>query len=157
MNAGVTSGFHRPFNAGMDSGQPGMLFQVVPSADPGPTADFIQWWILAGNRFLVPEDRSHRLPLNEIPPEAVQRQSAPHPPRPNVPDMPDNRRPARRMMVGTRTTARDWQWLDDALAEDAPPPPPTQRDRRMPVSYECRRGAGRPCKGGRAGRGRGVG
>ncbi|MED6179900.1 hypothetical protein PIB30_005360 [Stylosanthes scabra] len=81
------------------------LFQVVPSVDPGLTADFIRWWILAGNRYLVPEDRSHRLPPDEIPPEAVQRQSALHPPRPNVPDVPDNRRPARRMMVGTRTTA----------------------------------------------------
>ncbi|MED6209285.1 hypothetical protein PIB30_053197 [Stylosanthes scabra] len=31
------------------------------------------------------------------------------PPRPDVPHVPDNRRPARRVMVGTRTTARDWQ------------------------------------------------
>ncbi|MED6214227.1 hypothetical protein PIB30_100916 [Stylosanthes scabra] len=113
------------------------LFQVVPSADPGPTADFIRWWILAGNRYLVPDDLFHRLPPDEIPVEAVQRQ-----------------RPAKRMMVGTRTTARDWQWLDDALAEDAPAAPPTQRNRRMPVSYGCRRGAGRPRRGSRAGRGR---
>ncbi|MED6120668.1 hypothetical protein PIB30_022950 [Stylosanthes scabra] len=59
--------------------------------------------------------------------------------------------------VGTRTTARDWQWLDDALAEDVPAAPPTQRNRCMPVSYGCRRGAGKPRKGGRAGRGRGEG
>ncbi|MED6197561.1 hypothetical protein PIB30_057555 [Stylosanthes scabra] len=126
------------------------LYQVVPSTDPGPTADFIRWWILAGNRYLVPEDLFHRLPPEEIPIEAVQRQSAPHPPRP---DVPDNKRPVRRMMVGTRTTARDWQWLDDALAEDAPAAPPTQRNRRMPVRYGCWRGAGRPRRGGRAGKG----
>ncbi|MED6121668.1 hypothetical protein PIB30_032324 [Stylosanthes scabra] len=141
----------------MDSGQPGMeqLFQVVPFTDPGPTANFIWWWILAGNRYLVPEDLFHRLSPDEISVEAVQRQSAPHPPRPDVPDVPDNRRPAKRMMVGTRITTRDWQWLDDALAEDAPAAPPTQRNRRMPVSYGSRRGASRPHRGGRAGRGRG--
>ncbi|MED6180095.1 hypothetical protein PIB30_007254 [Stylosanthes scabra] len=69
----------------------------------------------------------------------------------------DNRRPAKRMMVGTRTIARDWQWLDDMMAEDAPAAPPTQKNRRMPVSYACRRGAGRPRRGGRAGRGRAEG
>ncbi|MED6138184.1 hypothetical protein PIB30_071907 [Stylosanthes scabra] len=129
------------------------LFQVVPSADPGPTADFIRWWIFAGRTYLVPADRFHRLPPDEIPVEGVQRQASPHPPRPDMPHVPDNRRPTRRMMVGTRTTARDWQWLDDVMAEDAPVAPPTQKNRRMPVSYGCRRGAGRPCRGGRAGRG----
>ncbi|MED6108347.1 hypothetical protein PIB30_023115 [Stylosanthes scabra] len=123
------------------------LFQVLPSADPGPTADFIRWWILAGRRYLVPADRFHRLPPDEIPVEAVQRQSAPHPPRPDVPLVPDNRRPARRMMVGTKTTARDWQWLDECMAEDAPAVPPTQKNRRMPLSYGCRRGAGRLRRG----------
>ncbi|MED6119488.1 hypothetical protein PIB30_012395 [Stylosanthes scabra] len=130
------------------------LFQVVPSADPGPTADFIRWWILAGRRYLVPADCFYHFPPNEIPIEATQRQSGPHPPCPDVPHLSDNRRPARRMMVGTRTTARDWQWLDDMMAEDAPAAPPTQKNRRMPVSYACRRGAGRPRRGGRAGRGR---
>ncbi|MED6109573.1 hypothetical protein PIB30_034980 [Stylosanthes scabra] len=57
-------------------------------------------------------------------------------------------------MVGTRTTALDWQWLDDIMAEDAPAAPPMQKIRRMPVSYACRRGAGRPRRGGR-GRGEG--
>ncbi|MED6193565.1 hypothetical protein PIB30_020709 [Stylosanthes scabra] len=101
------------------------LFQVVPSADPGPTADFIRWWILAGRRYLVPADRFHHLPPHEIPVEATQRQSGPHPARPDLPHVPDNRRPARRMMVGTRTTAWDWQWLDDMMGEDAPAAPPT--------------------------------
>ncbi|MED6192477.1 hypothetical protein PIB30_010412 [Stylosanthes scabra] len=128
MDAGVTSGFRKPFSAGMHSRQPDMqLFEVVQSADPDHTADFIQWWILTDRRYLVPADRFHHL----------------HPTR--------SRRPARRMMVGTRTTARDWQWLNDIMTEDAPAAPPTQKNRRMPVSYGCRRGAGRPR---RASRGR---
>ncbi|MED6216067.1 hypothetical protein PIB30_004097 [Stylosanthes scabra] len=130
------------------------LFQVVQSADPGPTVDFIQWWILIGKRYLVLADRFHHLPPDEMPVEATQRQSGPHPPRP---DVPVNRRSARRMMVGTRTTAWDWQWLDDMMAEDVPAAPPTQKNRCMPVSYACRRGAGRPRRGGIAGKGCGEG
>ncbi|MED6107127.1 hypothetical protein PIB30_011142 [Stylosanthes scabra] len=133
------------------------LLEVVQSADPGPTADFIRWWILAAKRYLVPADRFHQLPPDEIPVEATQRQSGPHSARPDVPHVPDNRRPARRMMVGTRTTARDWQWLDDIMDEDVPAAPPTQKNRHMPVSYACRRGAGRPRRGGRASRGSGEG
>ncbi|MED6106147.1 hypothetical protein PIB30_002038 [Stylosanthes scabra] len=56
---------------------------------------------------------------NQIPVEATQRQSGPHSARPDVPHVSDNRRPGRRMMLGTRTTARDWQWLEDMMAEDA--------------------------------------
>ncbi|MED6200172.1 hypothetical protein PIB30_082530 [Stylosanthes scabra] len=59
-------------------------------------------------------------PAEDISVDATQRQSAPHPERPVVPDVPDNKRPGRRMMVGTRTTARDWQWLDEMMAEDTP-------------------------------------
>ncbi|MED6175591.1 hypothetical protein PIB30_079822 [Stylosanthes scabra] len=108
-------------------------------------------------RYLVPPDRFHHLPPDEIPVEATQRQSGPYPPRPDVPHVSDNRRPARRMMVGMRTTAPDWQWLDDMLAEGAPVAPSTQKNRLMPVSYGCRRGADKPRRGGRAGRGRGEG
>ncbi|MED6171137.1 hypothetical protein PIB30_037951 [Stylosanthes scabra] len=115
------------------------LFEIVQSADPGPTADFIQWWILATRRYLVPADRFYHLPPDEIP---------------DVTHVPDNRQPGRRRMVRTRTTVRDWQWLDDIMAEDAPAAPPTQKIRRMPESYARRRGAGRPRRGGRAGRGR---
>ncbi|MED6206809.1 hypothetical protein PIB30_030125 [Stylosanthes scabra] len=74
-----------------------------------------------------------------------------------MPHVPDNRRPGRSMMVGTRTTARDWQWLEDIMVEDVPTAPPTQKIRRMPESYARRRGAGRPRRGGRVGRGRGEG
>ncbi|MED6108501.1 hypothetical protein PIB30_024530 [Stylosanthes scabra] len=42
-------------------------------------------------------------------------------------------------MVGTRTTARDWQWLDEMMDVDAPAVRPTQRIRRMPEDYGRRR------------------
>ncbi|MED6195024.1 hypothetical protein PIB30_034162, partial [Stylosanthes scabra] len=83
------------------------LFDVAQSVDPGPSADFLQWWILAAKRYLVPAGPYHRLPPDEISIEATQRQSAPHPERPVVPHVLDNRRPGRRMMVVTRTTAQD--------------------------------------------------
>ncbi|MED6166792.1 hypothetical protein PIB30_112890, partial [Stylosanthes scabra] len=41
-----------------------------------------------------------------------------HEPLLRVDDVPDNRRPERRMRVGTRTTARDWQWVNQAMEED---------------------------------------
>ncbi|MED6199668.1 hypothetical protein PIB30_078077 [Stylosanthes scabra] len=41
------------------------------------------------------------------------------------------RRPAMRMMVGTRTTTRDWHWLDEMMADDVQAAPPTQRIKRM--------------------------
>ncbi|MED6146856.1 hypothetical protein PIB30_038506 [Stylosanthes scabra] len=50
------------------------------------------------------------------------------------------RQPGRRMMVGMSTTARDWQWLDEMMGEDAPAERPTQKIRRMPKSYGRRRG-----------------
>ncbi|MED6208529.1 hypothetical protein PIB30_045929 [Stylosanthes scabra] len=84
------------------------LFEVAKSADPDPSADFLQWWILAARRYLVPARPYHHLPADEIPVEATQRQSTPHPERPSVPDVPDNRRHRKRMMVKTRTTTRDW-------------------------------------------------
>ncbi|MED6169873.1 hypothetical protein PIB30_025287 [Stylosanthes scabra] len=83
------------------------LFDVAQSADPGPTAYFLQWWIIAARRYLVLDGPYHRLPPDEIPVEAIQRQSAPHLERPDVPHVPDNRQLGRRMMVGTKTTARD--------------------------------------------------
>ncbi|MED6205264.1 hypothetical protein PIB30_016247 [Stylosanthes scabra] len=79
------------------------------------------------------------------------------PVRPDMPHALDNRRPRRRMMVGTRTTAWNRQWLEDMMAEDSPVAPPTQKIRRMPETYARRRGADRPRRGGRAGRSRGEG
>ncbi|MED6106157.1 hypothetical protein PIB30_002048 [Stylosanthes scabra] len=84
------------------------LFEVAQSNDPGPSADFLRWWYLATRRYLVPAGPNHHLPANEIPVEATQRLLAPDPERLAVPDVPDNSRPGWKMMVGTRTTARDW-------------------------------------------------
>ncbi|MED6198084.1 hypothetical protein PIB30_062732 [Stylosanthes scabra] len=53
-------------------------------------------------------------------------------------------------MVGTRTTARDWQWLEDMMTEDAPAEQLMQKVRRMPETYARWRGVGRPRRGGRA-------
>ncbi|MED6135350.1 hypothetical protein PIB30_045610 [Stylosanthes scabra] len=124
------------------------LFDVAQSDDPGSSADFFQWWFLTMMSYLIPAGPCHHLPADDIPVDATLRQSAPHPERPVVPDVPDNRRPTRRMMVGTRTTARDWQWLDEMMAEDASAVRPTQRIRRMPEGRERRRGG--------IGRGEGV-
>ncbi|MED6169610.1 hypothetical protein PIB30_022828 [Stylosanthes scabra] len=126
------------------------LFEVALSDNPGSSADFLWWWYLAARRYLVPAGPYHHLPADEIPVEATQKQLASHPERPTVPDVPDNRRSGRRMMVGTRPTARDWQWLDDMIGEDASAERSTQKIRRMPESYGRRRG-------GRGGRGRGEG
>ncbi|MED6201135.1 hypothetical protein PIB30_091931 [Stylosanthes scabra] len=57
---------------------------------------------------------------------------------------PDNSRPERRRMVGTRTTARDWQWVDEMLGDDDSTP---RRARRMPEGGGRRGGR----RGGRAG------
>ncbi|MED6193490.1 hypothetical protein PIB30_019963 [Stylosanthes scabra] len=130
---GVTSGFRRRISAGMVSGQP----------------DFLQWWILTSRRYFVSAGPYHRLSLDEIPVEITQRQSTPHPVRHDVPHVQDNRRLGRRVMVRTRTTARDWQWLDKMMAEDAPTKRPAQKIRRMPEGYGRRRRAGRASRGGR--------
>ncbi|MED6132971.1 hypothetical protein PIB30_023869 [Stylosanthes scabra] len=81
------------------------LFDVAKSDDPGLVADFLQWWFLAARRYLVPVGPYHQLPGDDIPVNATQRPSAPYRERPVV---PNNRRLARRLMVDTRTTARDW-------------------------------------------------
>ncbi|MED6152377.1 hypothetical protein PIB30_091486 [Stylosanthes scabra] len=110
-----------------------------------------QWWPQKLPP-LVPSPAGpfHQLPADDIPVDATQRLSAPHPHRPVVPDVLDNRRPARRMMVGTMTTARDWKWLDEMMANNVQAVPPTRRIRRMAE------GRGRP-RGWRGGRGRGEG
>ncbi|MED6153618.1 hypothetical protein PIB30_103870, partial [Stylosanthes scabra] len=126
------------------------LFEVAQPDDPGPSADVLRWWFLAGKRYLVPIGPFHQLPGDDISVNATQRQSAPHPHRTVVADVPDNRRPARRMMVGTRTTALEWQWLDQLMADDAQVAPLTQHIRRTAE------GGGRR-RGGRGDRGRGEG
>ncbi|MED6194840.1 hypothetical protein PIB30_032270 [Stylosanthes scabra] len=95
------------------------VFEVAQSGDPGASADFLRWWYLTRKRYLAPANAFHQLPSNEISVEATQRQTAPHPQRSQVANVLDNKRPGGRMMVDTRTTARDWQWLDEMMVEDA--------------------------------------
>ncbi|MED6140115.1 hypothetical protein PIB30_090060, partial [Stylosanthes scabra] len=68
--------------------------------DLGPSTDYLRWWYLAGRRFLAPADTFYPRPADEIPPEAIQRLSDTPPRATQVDDVPDNRRPDRRHMVG---------------------------------------------------------
>ncbi|MED6200305.1 hypothetical protein PIB30_083755 [Stylosanthes scabra] len=84
--------------------------------------------------------------------EASQRVPTAHEPLLRVDDVPDNRRPERRMRVGTRTTARDWQWVNQAIEEDGEVDVAPQRVHRLPEAA-----IGRRRRGGRGGQGRGGG
>ncbi|MED6147527.1 hypothetical protein PIB30_044787, partial [Stylosanthes scabra] len=118
-------------------------FIVEEVQDPGPSADYFRWWFLAGKRYLAPANPMFPRPPDEIPPDAFDR-VADTPDTYWVDDAPDNRRPQRRRMVGTRTTARNWQWVDEMLGDDVPAP---RRARRMPEGGGRRGGR----RGGRAG------
>ncbi|MED6216051.1 hypothetical protein PIB30_004082 [Stylosanthes scabra] len=87
---------------------------------------------------------------DEIPVDATQRQTAPHPRRSHVSDVPDRRRLGRQMIVGTRTTMRDCQWVEEMMADDAEAAAPARCPRRMLEG--SRRGRSRS-----NGRGRGEG
>ncbi|MED6212189.1 hypothetical protein PIB30_080830 [Stylosanthes scabra] len=83
--------------------------------------------------------RSLPRPPDKIPPEAIQRVADTPIGGNQVDDVPDNRRPGRRRMVGTRTTDRDWQWLDEMLGDEVAAP---RRVRRMPEDGGRRGGRG---------------
>ncbi|MED6190802.1 hypothetical protein PIB30_109556, partial [Stylosanthes scabra] len=86
--------------------------------DPGASELYLRWWFLAGKRFLGADAAHADVRLTQLPVEASQRVPTAHEPLLRVDDVPDNRRPKRRMRVGTRTTARDWQWVNQAMEED---------------------------------------
>ncbi|MED6122227.1 hypothetical protein PIB30_037822 [Stylosanthes scabra] len=111
-------------------------FTVEEVQDPGPSADYFRWWFLAGKRYLAPANPLFPRPPDEIPPEAFDR-VANTPDTYRFDDAPDNRRAERRRMVGMRTTARDWQWVDEMLGDDVPAP---RRARRMPEGGSRRGG-----------------
>ncbi|RYQ94838.1 hypothetical protein Ahy_B08g089787 [Arachis hypogaea] len=87
-------------------------------ADPGPSADYLDWWFREAQRFLSPGAAFADPRGTQIPLEAFQRGSSQVPCRSQLPDMPDNRRVERRRRVGTRDTGREWRWLHDAMQED---------------------------------------
>ncbi|MED6222210.1 hypothetical protein PIB30_062171 [Stylosanthes scabra] len=106
------------------------MYDIYSRGSPGsgPIADYLRWWYLAARRFLAPDDAFYSRPLDEIPPEAIQRVADTLTRGTQVDDVPDNRHPDRRLMVGMRTTDRDWQWLDEMMGEEAAAP---RRVRRM--------------------------
>ncbi|QHO28580.1 uncharacterized protein DS421_7g217950 [Arachis hypogaea] len=86
-------------------------------ADPGPSAEYLDWWCRVAHRFLSPEvafQDPRPIVLTE---EARHRGSSQAPPMVQVVDRPDNRRVDRRRRIGTRTTDREWRWLADQLDE----------------------------------------
>ncbi|RYR39541.1 hypothetical protein Ahy_A09g045098 [Arachis hypogaea] len=87
-------------------------------ADPGPLAEYLDWWCRVAYRFLSPEvafQDPRPIVLTE---EARHRGSSQAPPMVQVVDRPDNCRVDRRRRIGTRTTDREWRWLADRLEED---------------------------------------
>ncbi|RYR40477.1 hypothetical protein Ahy_A09g046233 [Arachis hypogaea] len=89
-------------------------------ADPGPSAEYLDWWCRVAYRFLSPEvafQDPRPIVLTE---EARHRGSSQAPPMVQVVDRPDNRRVDRRRRISTRTTDREWRWLADRLEEDQP-------------------------------------
>ncbi|XP_016207538.1 serine/threonine-protein phosphatase 7 long form homolog [Arachis ipaensis] len=77
-------------------------------ADPGPSANYLDWWFREAQQFLSPGAAFADPRGTQIPPEAFQRGSSQVPRRSQLPDMPDNRRVERRRRVGTRDTGREW-------------------------------------------------
>ncbi|RYR77510.1 hypothetical protein Ahy_A01g001996 [Arachis hypogaea] len=112
------------------------LYSVIPVqrvVDPGPSAEYLDWWCRVAHRFLsadVAFQDPRPIVLTE---EALHRGSSQAP--------PGCTRVNRRHRIGTRTTDREWRWLVDRLDEDQPIPGvgdavdhrvPRRRARRQP-------------------------
>ncbi|RYQ85043.1 hypothetical protein Ahy_B10g104531 isoform F [Arachis hypogaea] len=110
------------------------VISIERVADPGPSADYLDWWYREAQRFLSLGAAFADPRGTQIPPEAYQRGSSQVPRRSQLPDMPDNRRVERRRRVGTRDTGRDWRWLHDAMQEDD-----AGGDARAEVDHRVRR------------------
>ncbi|RYR46837.1 hypothetical protein Ahy_A07g032679 [Arachis hypogaea] len=94
------------------------VISIERVADPGPSADYLDWWYREAHRFLSPGAAFADPRGTEIPQEALQRGSSQVPRRSQLPDMPDNRRVERHRRVGTRQSGREWRWIYDMLYED---------------------------------------
>ncbi|RYR05064.1 hypothetical protein Ahy_B06g084914 [Arachis hypogaea] len=117
--------------------------------DPGPSAEYLDWWCRVAHRFLSPDvafQDPRPIVLTE---EARHRGSSQAPPRVHVYDRPDNRRVDRRRRIGTCTTDREWREFADRLEEDVPDAEPAdavdyrvpRRRGRRPPARPIRRGA----------------
>ncbi|KAL4349839.1 hypothetical protein AHAS_Ahas10G0082100 [Arachis hypogaea] len=94
------------------------VISIERVADPGPSADYLDWWYRGAHRFLSPGAAFTDPRGTEIPEEALQRGSSQVPRRSQLPHMPDNRRVERRRRVGPRESGREWRWIYDMLHED---------------------------------------
>ncbi|RYQ83398.1 hypothetical protein Ahy_B10g102078 [Arachis hypogaea] len=106
-----------PLNIDWLHAKDGRVLPVDRVADPGPSAEYLDWWCRVAHRFLSPEvafQDPRPIVLTE---EARHRGSSQAPPMVQVVDRPDNRRVDRRRRIGTRTTDREWRWLADQLDE----------------------------------------
>ncbi|RYR78905.1 hypothetical protein Ahy_A01g003769 [Arachis hypogaea] len=86
--------------------------------NPGPSAEFLDWWYRVVHRILSPEIAFADLRPVEVPEDAVLRGSSQAPVRVPVSDMPNNRHLEWRQHIGTRATDREWRWLDDMMQEE---------------------------------------
>ncbi|RYQ89965.1 hypothetical protein Ahy_B09g096330 isoform A [Arachis hypogaea] len=93
-----------------------LRFDVV--ADPGPSHEFLEWWLQHGKRFLSPDMHLGDPRAVPIPVEASQRGVGRVPDMDRPEDVPDRRRVERRTRVGTRRSQRDWNWLEHAMDDD---------------------------------------
>ncbi|XP_020959212.1 serine/threonine-protein phosphatase 7 long form homolog [Arachis ipaensis] len=82
-----------------------LRFDVV--ADPGPSHEFLEWWLQHGKRFLSAEMHLGDPRAVPIPVEASQRGAGRVLDMDRPEDVPDRRRVERRARVGTRRSQRD--------------------------------------------------
>ncbi|RYQ98693.1 hypothetical protein Ahy_B07g086454 isoform A [Arachis hypogaea] len=94
------------------------VLSIQRVADPGPSVEYLDWWYRVAHRILSPGNTFTDPRPVEITEDAILRGSSQAPVRVSALDMPDNRRVERRRCIGTRTTDREWRWLDDIMQED---------------------------------------
>ncbi|QHN80968.1 uncharacterized protein DS421_20g682780 [Arachis hypogaea] len=90
--------------------------QRVP--DPGPSAEYLDWWHRVAHRILSPGIAFADPRPTQVPNDAILKGSSQAPTRVPASNMSDNRRVERRRRIGTRATDREWRWLDDMMQEE---------------------------------------
>ncbi|RYQ90213.1 hypothetical protein Ahy_B09g096439 isoform A [Arachis hypogaea] len=90
-----------------------LQFDIVP--DPGPSHEYLDWWYQHGRRFLSPELLLGDPRRAAIPAQVIERVPGRRPEMDQLPDVLENRRVARRQCVGTRSSQREWIWLEEAI------------------------------------------
>ncbi|QHN95510.1 uncharacterized protein DS421_18g610320 [Arachis hypogaea] len=96
-----------------DRAQHVLQFDIVP--DTGPSHEYLDWWYQHGRRFLSPELILGDPRAAAIPAQAIERGPGRVLVMDQLPDVPDNRRVARRQRVGTQSSQREWIWLEEAI------------------------------------------